>query len=121
MARNGIGQPVRRIEDARFLTGNGRYIDDHNLPHQLHGHVLLSPYAHARIKGINTSAAEAAPGVVCVLTGKDQEEDVAPREQDAASSTASLSRRRAAASGRSTRSPSMPSPAATAAHLRLRP
>ncbi|HEX9466381.1 MAG TPA: xanthine dehydrogenase family protein molybdopterin-binding subunit [Alphaproteobacteria bacterium] len=69
--RFGIGQPVRRVEDARFLTGSGRYVDDLNLPHQLYGHVLLSPYAHARIKRIGTSAAEKAPGVVCVLTGKD--------------------------------------------------
>jgi carbon-monoxide dehydrogenase large subunit len=71
MSRFGIGQPVRRVEDARFLTGNGRYIDDYNLPHQLYGHVLLSPHAHAKIKSIDTSAAEKAPGVVCVLTGKD--------------------------------------------------
>jgi aerobic carbon-monoxide dehydrogenase large subunit len=69
--RNGIGQPVRRVEDARFLTGSGRYVDDLNVPHQLYGYVLLSPYAHAKIKGINTAAAEKAPGVVCVLTGKD--------------------------------------------------
>ncbi len=69
--RNGIGQPVRRVEDARFLTGSGRYVDDLNLPHQLTGYVLLSPYAHAKIKSIDTSAAEKAPGVHCVLTGKD--------------------------------------------------
>src|SRR5579859_299837 len=71
MSRNGIGQPVRRVEDARFLTGSGRYVDDLNLPHQLYGHLLTSPYAHARIKRIDTSQAEKAPGVVCVLTGKD--------------------------------------------------
>jgi carbon-monoxide dehydrogenase large subunit len=71
MSRFGIGQPVRRVEDARFLTGSGRYVDDLNLPHQLHGYVLLSPYAHAKIKRIDTSAAERAPGVACVLTGKD--------------------------------------------------
>src|SRR5579883_3421545 len=71
MARFGIGQPVRRVEDARFLTGSGRYVDDFNQPHQLYGHLLFSPYAHARIKSIDASKAERAPGVVCVLTGKD--------------------------------------------------
>jgi len=69
--RFGIGQPVRRVEDARFLTGSGQYVDDLSLPHQLYGYVLGSPYAHARIRGIDTAAAEAAPGVACVLTGKD--------------------------------------------------
>ncbi len=71
MSRFGIGQPVRRVEDARFLTGSGRYVDDLNVPHQLYGYVLLSPYAHAKIKSINTAAAEKAPGVACVLTGQD--------------------------------------------------
>jgi carbon-monoxide dehydrogenase large subunit len=71
MSRFGIGQPVRRVEDARFLTGSGRYLDDLNQPHQLHGHLLFSPYAHAKIKSIDTSRAEKAPGVACVLTGKD--------------------------------------------------
>jgi carbon-monoxide dehydrogenase large subunit len=71
MARFGIGQPVRRVEDARFLTGSGRYVEDLNQPRQLYGHLLFSPYAHAKIKSVNTSAAETAPGVACVLTGKD--------------------------------------------------
>ena len=48
MNKFGIGQPVRRVEDTRFLTGRGRYVDDINLPLQAYGVVLLSPHAHAR-------------------------------------------------------------------------
>ena len=69
----GIGQSVPRTEDPRFLTGRGRYVDDLKLPGAVHGHVLLSPHAHARVAGIDTSAAEAAEGVLLVLTGADLE------------------------------------------------
>jgi carbon-monoxide dehydrogenase large subunit len=69
--RFGIGQPVRRVEDVRFVTGHGRYVDDLTLPRQLYGHVLYSPYAHARVKRIDASAARQAPGVALVLTGDD--------------------------------------------------
>jgi carbon-monoxide dehydrogenase large subunit len=71
MNRNGIGQPVRRVEDVRFITGRGRYIDDINLPRQAYGHIVQSPHAHARIGHIDTTRARAAPGVRCVLTGAD--------------------------------------------------
>ena len=71
----GIGQPVRRVEDARFLTGRGRFVDDLELPHQAHAVVVLSPHAHARIRRIDTGAARAAPGVICVLTGVDVKEE----------------------------------------------
>ena len=71
MAKFGIGQAVRRVEDARFLTGAGRYVDDISLPGMCHGVVLLSPHAHARIKKVDTSKAKAAPGVLLVLTGAD--------------------------------------------------
>ncbi len=71
----GIGQPVRRVEDVRFLTGRGRFVDDIELPHQAHAVVVLSPHAHARIKRIDAAAARAAPGVVCVLTGDDVKAD----------------------------------------------
>ena len=67
----GIGQPVRRVEDQRFLSGTGRYVDDIALPRQCYGVVVQSPQAHARIKRIDTSAASAAGGVICVLTGAD--------------------------------------------------
>ena len=50
--RFGIGQPVRRVEDQRFLTGRARYVDDIQLPHMLHGAVVMSPHAHARIRCI---------------------------------------------------------------------
>ena len=56
----GIGASVRRREDFRFLTGQGTYTDDINRPNQTHAYILRSPYAHARIKGIDTSAALAA-------------------------------------------------------------
>jgi carbon-monoxide dehydrogenase large subunit len=69
--RFGIGQPVRRVEDLRFLTGSGRYLDDINLPRQLYGHIVLSPHAHARVRRIDTTAAQQAPGVVLVLTADD--------------------------------------------------
>src|SRR5580704_7060937 len=71
----GIGQPVPRIEDPRFITGRGRFVDDIDLPLQCHAVVVMSPHAHARIKGINTAKAKAAPGVLAVLTGADMEAD----------------------------------------------
>jgi carbon-monoxide dehydrogenase large subunit len=67
----GIGQSVRRVEDQRFITGRGRYVDDINLPHQCYAVVVYSPHAHARIRGVDTAKARAAPGVLCVLTGAD--------------------------------------------------
>jgi carbon-monoxide dehydrogenase large subunit len=71
MSKFGIGQPVRRVEDQRFLTGRGNFVDDVILPQQAYGALVLSPHAHAKIVSIDTSAASAAPGVLCVLTGKD--------------------------------------------------
>ena len=71
MTKFGIGQPVRRVEDQRFVTGRGRFVDDMNLPHQAYGAVVLAPHAHARITRIDTARARAADGVLCVLTGAD--------------------------------------------------
>ncbi len=71
----GIGQPVRRVEDQRFITGRGSYVDDIALPRQCYGVVVMSPHAHARIVRIDTSKAAAAEGVLCVLTGKDAAAD----------------------------------------------
>jgi carbon-monoxide dehydrogenase large subunit len=71
MAKFGIGQAVRRVEDQRFITGHGRYIDDIDVAGQAYGALLLSPHAHARIKRIDTTKAKAAPGVLAVLTGAD--------------------------------------------------
>jgi carbon-monoxide dehydrogenase large subunit len=69
--RFGSGQAVRRVEDESLLTGAGQFVDDHNLPGQAHLMFLRSPYAHARILGIDTKAAAAMPGVVAVVTGAD--------------------------------------------------
>jgi carbon-monoxide dehydrogenase large subunit len=60
---------VPRKEDARFIRGRGTYIDDVRLPGMLHGAVLRSPYAHARVRSVDTSAAEAHPKVRAVITG----------------------------------------------------
>jgi carbon-monoxide dehydrogenase large subunit len=66
----GVGHSVERKEDARFIRGKGQYFDDIVLPGMLHMEILRSPYAHARLKSIDASAAEALPGVVAVVTGE---------------------------------------------------
>lgn len=66
-----FGASVKRKEDAAFLTGGGRYVDDIVLPGMLHAAVLRSPYAHAVIRGIDKRAALALPGVHAVLTHAD--------------------------------------------------
>jgi carbon-monoxide dehydrogenase large subunit len=71
MQPQGIGAAVKRREDQRFITGQGRYVDDVTLPGQLHAHFVRSPHAHARIASIDAAAARAAPGVVAVFTGAD--------------------------------------------------
>ena len=71
MAKFGVGQAPTRLEDQRFLTGNGTYTSDINLDGQAYGVVVRSPYAHANISGIDTSAAKAAPGVLAVYTAHD--------------------------------------------------
>jgi carbon-monoxide dehydrogenase large subunit len=71
MAQFGIGQPVRRVEDRRFITGKGRYVDDLTRPYQAHAFLLRSPHAHALIRGVDAGAAAAAPGVLAVYTGAD--------------------------------------------------
>lgn len=72
---SGIGQPVRRLEDQRLLTGKGRFSDDMNLPGQAHAIMLRSPHPHAHIKSINIAPAMEVPGVLMVLTGDDQLQD----------------------------------------------
>ena len=69
--RFGIGQPVTRKEDARFLTGRGRYVADIDFVRQAHAVLVFSAHAHARIRAIDKAAAEQAPGVYAVLTGED--------------------------------------------------
>src|SRR5262245_41780076 len=70
---SGMGHARKRVEDARFIRGAGHYIDDINLPGQLWLDIVRSPYAHARIKSIDTSEALKVPGVAAVVTGKDLE------------------------------------------------
>lgn len=73
MATDVFGARIKRREDPRFITGEGHYLDDINLPGTTYAAVLRSPYAHARIRSIDTSAAKAMPGVLAVWTGKDLE------------------------------------------------
>jgi len=69
----GIGCARKRVEDARFTQGKGNYVDDIKLPGMLFGDFVRSPYAHARVTSIDTSAAMALDGVIAVLTAKDLE------------------------------------------------
>lgn len=66
-----IGRSVKRREDARFLTGRGRYTDDIVLPRQTYAYFLRSPYAHARLRGFDAGDALKAPGVLGVWSGVD--------------------------------------------------
>jgi carbon-monoxide dehydrogenase large subunit len=75
MAQFGVAQPVRRVEDPRLLKGAGSYTDDGTLPGTLHGIVLRSPHAMARLTAIDTQAARAVPGVKAVYTAADTDGD----------------------------------------------
>ena len=68
---SGIGASVRRREDLRLLTGQGRYSDDFRLPDQVYAVMVRSPHAHAEIGAIDSETARAIPGVLAVLTGQD--------------------------------------------------
>jgi carbon-monoxide dehydrogenase large subunit len=75
----GIGAPLRRVEDRRFLLGRGRFVADIDMPGALHCVLVRSPHAHARITKIDTAAASGAPGVAAVFTGADMAADgIAP-------------------------------------------
>lgn len=75
MRQFGLGQPVRRTEDPRLVTGRGRYVADVCPPGTAHAVVLRSPHAHADILAMDTAAAAAAPGVLAVLTAADTAAD----------------------------------------------
>jgi len=75
MTGDYIGRSLRRLEDERFLTGQGRYVDDIAVPGQLHGVVLRSPHGHAVIEGIDAAATRAMPGVHGVFTAADLDAD----------------------------------------------
>src|SRR4051812_69857 len=74
-ARDGFGQPVRRVEDARLVTGQGSFSDDVNLPDQAYAAFVRSPHAHARILGIDGAATLKISGVIALLTGADAAAD----------------------------------------------
>ena len=71
MTTDVLGEPIKRVEDPRFITGNGNYLDDIKLPSMTHMAILRSPYANANIRSIDTTAAKAMPGVVAVFVGAD--------------------------------------------------
>ncbi|MEI5996380.1 xanthine dehydrogenase family protein molybdopterin-binding subunit [Paraburkholderia bengalensis] len=70
-----IGKPIPRVEDQRFVTGNGQYTDDIRVDGQVHAAFLRSPHAHAALRSIDVTAAQAAPGVIAVLIGQDYLDD----------------------------------------------
>ena len=75
MMKFGIGQPVRRFEDVRLLTGKGRFQDDQSLARQSYAVFVHSPHAHAAIRSISTEVASRAPGVIAIFTGADYAAD----------------------------------------------
>ncbi|MFQ5784407.1 MAG: xanthine dehydrogenase family protein molybdopterin-binding subunit [Alphaproteobacteria bacterium] len=75
MNGDGFGESVLRKEDARLLTGRGRFTADIDLPGQVFAHILRSPHAHAEVGAIDAAAARGLPGVLAVLTGADAEAD----------------------------------------------
>ncbi|WP_343676482.1 xanthine dehydrogenase family protein molybdopterin-binding subunit [Paraburkholderia heleia] len=70
-----IGQPLPRLEDRRFVTGNGQYTDDLQVEGQLYAAFLRSPHAHAALLSVDVTAAREAPGVIAVLVGQDYLDD----------------------------------------------
>ena len=90
MGKFGVGQSIRRVEDQRFLTGNGRYTDDISVHGQVYLYVLRSSHAHADIASVDTLQVKGAPGIVGVLTATDLEAmkvgsipvDIIPPDQD---------------------------------------
>ena len=71
MQKYGVGQPVRRKEDDTLVRGKGKYTDDFNLPRQTYAWIVRSSHAHGIIRGIDTKAAKAMPGVLGIWTGTD--------------------------------------------------
>src|SRR3954451_15474530 len=70
-----LGRSINRVEDARFVRGRGRYVADLAVPNALHGVVVRSPHAHARIRSLDVDAARRMPGVAGVFTGSDLASD----------------------------------------------
>src|SRR5262245_18948620 len=74
-APQGVGKPVRRVEDERLVAGAGCFSDDFNAPGQAYACMVRSPHAHARIRSIDGAGALKVPGVMAVLTGRDAAAD----------------------------------------------
>ena len=70
----GLGHSRKRVEDARFIRGEGNFIDDMKVDGMIYLDIVRSPYAHAKIKSINDEKALAVPGVLAVITGKTLEQ-----------------------------------------------
>jgi CO/xanthine dehydrogenase Mo-binding subunit len=77
-ATTPLGQPIKRTEDPRFITGKGRYLDDIKLQSMTHMAILRSPYAHANIRSVDTTGAKSMPGVIAVFTGRGHPVQPAP-------------------------------------------
>src|SRR6476660_3142494 len=75
MTEQLLGRSINRLEDERFVQGRGRYIADLAIPNALHGVVVRSTHAHARISAIRADAARQMPGVAAVFTGPDLASD----------------------------------------------
>ena len=71
---SGMGHSMKRKEDPRFIQGKGNYIDDIEVPGMVYMAIVRSPFAHAKIKSINTEKAMAIPGVIAVITGETLEQ-----------------------------------------------
>jgi carbon-monoxide dehydrogenase large subunit len=71
MATKTLGASIKRKEDPRLITGEAKYLDDVRLPGMVYAAILRSPYAHAKIKGVDTNKATKQPGVIAVFTGQD--------------------------------------------------
>src|SRR5215472_6343861 len=78
MTKKYVGQRIKRTEDPRLIQGLGHYVDDIKLPDTLHVAFVRSIHAHAKIKGVDTTGATRAPGVVAVYTGKDVAGKIGP-------------------------------------------
>src|SRR6516165_7102157 len=67
---SGMGHSIKRKEDPRFIRGQGRYVDDIQLPGMLYMNIVRSPFAHAKLKKVDTARAMKVPGVLAVITGE---------------------------------------------------
>jgi carbon-monoxide dehydrogenase large subunit len=78
LQKYGVGQPVRRTEDDTLVRGKGKYTDDFDLPGQVYAWIVRSSHAHGIIRGIDTTAAKAMPGVLGVWTGTSPITNLSP-------------------------------------------